>query len=410
MSKQLYDKNHNSFYPLTDALSVTDTRLNKNQQVINQDFESKINSLSGSTSGVTEAQVNNLISTALNKLSIVNSINNQVGVISLKSINNQSLLGSGNITITSSEGSNITLDTTVSTTSTNAVTSQGIASYVSNTLNAFHPVWNQISNKPSTFTPSNHTHPSTEITDFTAAVQQVIKNTDMACTCPLATSTQNGLLSKEDYQLLQKLREDYNKNNFTIKLFAASPTSIIKNEQTTITFMWTISDGYTIDSIELKGGSFNKTIEDTTAVSYTLETSLSQDTTFALTVKSGDKTDTAVCTIQVKSNTNKVYVGGIDKSYSSSNMTITAIQGVNSFDCAKGGTVSTTVVTTKTQKILVAYPTIYGTPTFTEGIFLADFSDWQTGSITIDSIAYTYHITDVVTYTTGSEYKLVFNN
>lgn len=401
MAKQLYDKNHNSFYPLTDALSVTDTRLNKNQQEINQEFESK---LSGQTGSITESKVNSLISSALND--VVKSINNNTGAITLKNINGQSLVGNGNITVTG----NVTLDSVVTTTSTNGVTSAGIATYVSNALNAFKPTWNAIVNKPTTFTPTSHKHQSADITDFTGAVEEIIKNTDMACTCPLASASQNGLLSSIDYQLLQKIKAEYEKSNLTIISFTATPNSVTKNKQTSITFNWKVSEGYTLNSVEIVGGSLDKTLSDPTVTSYTLETSLSSDTIFVLTIKSGDKTDTATCAVKAISDTSKVYVGGIDQSYSSKNITATAIKTVNSFDCSKGGTVTTTVKTSTTQKILVAYPTSYGTPTFTESVFSADFSDWETGTITIDSIEYTYHITDVVTPTDGSDYKLVFNN
>lgn len=398
MSKQLYDKNHNSFYPLTDALSVTDTRLNKNQQTINQDFESKISSLSGSTSGITETQVNSLISTALNKVSIVNSINNQTGALSLKSINNQSLLGNGNITITSSGGTNITLDDTITTTSTNAVTSKGIATYLSNN-----------------YTKVGHTHTVANITDFKGGVEdiinEIIENKGIKCNCSLASATKDGLLSYQDYQALQLLIKEYNKSNFAITSFTVTPTSVNKGATVTLVFNWTINtQGNTITSLELTGGTtFSKSLA-TTDTSYTLETSLQDNTTYTLVASSGDISSSAKLSVSVISTANKVYVGGIDKSYSSSNMTASAIQSVNSFECDKGGTVQTTVVTTKTQKILVAYPTSYGTPTFTESIFSADFSDWETGTITINKVNYTYHITDTIVQTNGSDYKLVFNN
>lgn len=398
MSKQLYDKNHNSFYPLTDALSVTDTRLNKDQQTINQELTSLINSLSGSTGGITETQVNNLINSALSKLSIVNSINEQTGTLALKSINNQSLLGRGNITITSSGGTDITLDNTITTTSNNAVTSKGIATYLSDN-----------------YTKIGHTHTAANITDFKGEVKniidEVIENKGIKCNCSLANSTKDGLLSCSDYQALQLLIKEYNNSHFAITSFTVTPTSVNKNATVTLVFNWSINtSGNTITSLELTGGtSFSKQLA-TTDTSYTLETSLQDNTTYTLMAQSGDVSASAKLSVSVISTANKVYVGGIDKSYSSSNLTSSAIQSVNSFECDKGGTVQTTVVTTKTQKILVAYPTSYGTPTFTESIFSADFSDWETGTIAINKVNYTYHITDTIVQTNGSDYKLVFNN
>lgn len=432
-NKQLYDKNHNQFYPITEASAVTDaswTEANNDQATINQFLSKSISDLSNSiSSGVTQAQVNSAISTALSELTMVKSINGNSGTLSLATINNQSLLNGGNITIEASGGS-ITLGNEITDNQTNAVSGATIYNYVSKALadvtgitvdstiisNSKNPVQscvlqNYISSEYATKT---HTHKYTDITDFTSQVKSIISSTSVKCNCPLASASQDGLLSKEDYELLQNLKAEYNKTHFAITSFTVTPSTVTKSKDTDFTLQWTTTEGFTIQNIAVTNTEDLKVDSDTSQdlsasdTSYTYNDSLQADTSYTISIrdsKGTTETKTFTVTVTEPVTDSPIYIGGVDKTLTTTTLTASIVSNLTSYtkdEVSAGVKVSTTK-----QKLVLAYPTSYTLDSATNG-GLSWEVDWPKISLVINGIDYICYISNYSQSLTDSLFVLNF--
>ena len=358
------------------------------------------------------------------KTDIMNSVDNKQDKLksgtNIKTINCNSLLGSGNIEIKGGDGSSYTLPTASSTT-LGGIKVQNLFSVDSNGYLVLD-VSKLISNnniitlaKYNSLAESKQDKLTSGVNIATIDGQPIIgsnKNFTMsACNCPVVSDTINGLMTPKYKHYLDLLIDEYNKNKFIISSITTTTNTAVVGVDTEVTFNWKYSsDKYTVDSLVIKtGDTVVKTLTPTdTSATFTIN--ITEDTKYTVVATSGDETAYGNITISAVKNTNKVYIGGIDKSYSSSNLTADIVKTIKSFDCEKGDSLKTTVVASLTQKIIMAYPTAYGTPDYKEYSFDADFSDWDNGSITIDGVNYDYHITTTIAPTDGTEITLTFKN
>ena len=434
MNKQLYDKNHNQFYPFTEASAVTDASwgtTDNSQSAINSSLRQSINSLqSNISSGVTSTEVNDAISKALNNLTMVKSINGNSGALNLVTINGNSLLGEGNITIQASGGS-ITLGDKITNNQTNAVSGATIYNYVTSALqnvtgitvdstivnNSTNPVQSGVlqtylSDK---YAAKNHKHKYSDISDFESGVKSIINSTTTKCNCPLASVTQDGLLSKDDYELLQNLKDEYNKTHFAITSFTVTPSTVTKSEPTQFTLQWATTKGYTISEILIensKGLTKDSTTEGSdiqvSDTSYTYSDSLSSDTSYTLLITdSNDNTVTKTFRVTVTEpvSNDSIYIGGVDESLTKDTLTTDIVSNLTSYtkdEMSAGVKVSTTK-----QKLVLAYPTSYTLDSAKNG-GLPWTIDWPNTTLTINGIDYICYIAKYSQSLTDSVFTLNF--
>lgn len=435
MNKQLYDKNHNQFYPFTEASAVTDASwtgtTDNSQSAINSSLKQSISSLeSNISSGVTSTEVSNAINKALNNLTMVKSINGVSGALTLATINNQSLLGGGNITIQASGGS-ITLGDKITANQTNAVSGATIYNYVTSALqnvtgitvdstilsNSTNPVQSGVlqtylSEKYAT---KSHTHTCSNISDFESQVKSIINSTTTKCSCPLASATQDGLLSKDDYELLQNLKEEYNKTHFAITSFTVTPSTVTKSEHTQFTLQWATTEGYTISEIQIENSK--GLIKDSTNegsgiqvpdTSWTYLDSLSSDTSYTLLITDSNgntATKTFKVTVTEPVSNNSIYIGGVDNTLTKDTLTEDVVSNLTSYtknEMSAGVKVSTTK-----QKLVLAYPTSYNLDSATNG-GLPWTIDWPSTTLTINGIDYICYIAKYSQSLTDSVFTLNF--
>lgn len=434
MNKQLYDKNHNQFYPFTEASAVTDASwgtTDNSQSAINSSLRQSINSLqSNISSGVTSTEVSNAINKALNKLTMVKSINGESGKLTLATINNQSLLRDGNITIQASGGS-ITLGDEITANQTNAVSGATIHNYVTKALknvtgitvdstivsNSTNPVQSGVlqtylSDK---YAAKNHKHNYSDISDFEKQVKSIINSMATKCSCPLASATQDGLLSKDDYELLQNLKDEYNKTHFAITSFTVTPSTVTKSEPTQFTLQWATTKGYTISEIQIensKGLIKDNTTEGSdiqvSDTSWTYSDSLSSDTSYTILITDSNGntvTKTFKVTVTEPVSNDSIYIGGVDESLTKDTLTTDIVSNLTSYtkdEMSAGVKVSTTK-----QKLVLAYPTSYTLDSATNGGFRWTI-DWPSTTLTINGIDYICYIAKYSQSLTDSVFTLNF--
>ena len=421
MNKQLYDKNHNQFYPFTEASAVTDASwtgtADKSQSAINSSLRQSINSLqSNISSGVTSTEVNDAISKALNNLTMVKSINGSSGALSLATINNQSLLNGGNITIQASGGS-ITLGNRITANQTNAVSGATIYNYVTEALknvtgitvdstiisNSTNPVQSGVLQTYlfDKYAVKEHTHTHTDISDFETQVKSIINSTTTKCSCPLASATQDGLLSKDDYELLQNLKDEYNKTHFAITSFTVTPSTVTKSVYTQFTLQWVTNEGYTVSKIQIENSKsliLNSTTDGSdmkvsdTSYAYTYSDSLSSDTFYTLLITDSNGntvTKTFKVTVTEPVSNDSIYIGGVDDTLTKDTLTEDVVSNLTSYtkdEMSAGVKVSTTK-----QKLVLAYPTSYTLDSAKNG-GLPWTIDWPNTTLTINGIDYICYI------------------
>lgn len=437
MNKQLYDKNHNQFYPFTEASAVTDASwtgtTDKSQSAINESLKQSIESLkSNISSGVTSKDVNNAINDALSKLTMVKSINSKSGVLTLAKINGQSLTDSENITIQASGGS-ITLGDKITKDQTNAVSGATIYDYVTSALtnvtgitvdssiisNSTNPVQSGALQTylSDNYTATGHKHTCSDISDFNSQVQTLISDTTTKCNCPLASATQDGLLSKDDYELLQNLKEEYNKTHFAITSFTVTPSIVTKSEHTQFTLQWVTTKGYTISEIQIensKGLIKDSTTDGSdmkvsdTSYAYTYSDSLSSDTSYVLYITDSNgntATKTFIVTVTEPVSNDSIYIGGVDESLTKDTLTTDIVSNLTSY--TKDEMSAGVEVSTIKQKLVLAYPTSYTLDSATNG-GLPQTIDWPSTTLTIDGIDYICYIAKYSQSLTDSVFTLNF--
>lgn len=418
MNKQLYDKNHNQFYPFTEASAVTDASwgtTDNSQSAINSSLRQSINSLqSNISSGVTSTEVSKAINKALNNLTMVKSINGASGALNLATINGESLLSNDNIKIQASGGS-ITLGDKITDNQTNAVSGATIYNYVTSALqnvagitvdstivsNSTNPVQSGVLQKylSDEYAAKKHTHKYSDISNFETQVKSIINSTTTKCSCPLASATQDGLLSKDDYELLQNLKDEYNKTHFAITSFTVTPSTVTKSEPTQFTLQWATTKGYTISEILIENSKGLIKDSDTEGsdiqvsdTSWTYLDSLSSDTSYTLLITDSNGntvTKTFKVTVTEPVSNDSIYIGGVDESLTKDTLTTDIVSNLTSYtkdEMSAGVKVSTTK-----QKLVLAYPTSYNLDSATNG-GLPWTIDWPNTTLTINGIDYICYI------------------
>ncbi len=437
MNKQLYDKNHNQFYPFTEASAVTDASwegtTDKSQSAINSSLKQSISRLeSNISSGVTSADVSTAINNALKDLTMVKSINGSSGALKLATINGQSLLGNDNITIQASGGS-ITLGKEITDNQTNAVSGKTIYNYVTSALqnvtgitvdstivsNSTNPVQSGVLQTylSNNYAAKSHTHTYSDISDFEEQVKSIINSTTTKCSCPLASATQDGLLSKDDYELLQNLKAEYQKTHFAITSFTVTPSIVTKSVLTQFTLQWVTTSGYTISKIQIENSKsliLNSTTDGSdmkvsdTSYAYTYSDSLSSDTSYVLYITdSNGNTATKTFTVTVTEPVlnDSIYIGGVDDTLTKDTLTADIVSNLTSYtkdEMSAGVEVSTTQ-----QKLVLAYPTSYTLDSATNG-GLPWTIDWPSTTLTVDGTDYICYIDKYSQSLTDSVFTLNF--